>query len=158
MKRIIPLFLALLLLAGCSSKDLAYMAPIQAYCEALENNDFSRMQEAMPAAVLNSEGMNAGELEELRRVFFADAGTEYTLEARPLKAEDFSIEDCQRLQAFLLEEYGCRLEVAEAKRLRLRLDLGGELKGDVEFYAVVYSDGTQWYVDFNTGVLETKGA
>ncbi len=157
MKRIIPLLLVLLLFAGCAAEDSVYMEPVHAYCEALQNNDFSRMESAMPAAVLNSEGLNAGELDELRTVFFADAGMEYTLSPKELKAEDFSREECDTLQTFLLEEYNCRLAVAEAKQLRLRIHLGGEIEGDMEFYAVVYSDGTQWYVDFNTGAVAIKG-
>lgn len=66
-KRLFALVLLLLLLAGCTAAPEAdYMAPVRAYCLALQNNDFSQLQQAMPAAVLSSNGLDAGELDELR--------------------------------------------------------------------------------------------
>lgn len=65
-KRLFALVLLLLLLAGCTAAPEAdYMAPVRAYCLALQNNDFSQLQQAMPAAVLSSNGLDAGELDEL---------------------------------------------------------------------------------------------
>ena len=69
-KRLFALVLLLLLLAGCTAAPEAdYMAPVRAYCLALQNNDFSQLQQAMPAAVLSSNGLDAGELDELRAPF-----------------------------------------------------------------------------------------
>ena len=56
MKRLLPMLLVfLLLLTGCTaSPEADYMAPVRAYCRALQDNDFSQLQQAMPAAVLSS--------------------------------------------------------------------------------------------------------
>lgn len=52
-KRLFALVLLLLLLAGCTAAPEAdYMAPVRAYCLALQNNDFSQLQQAMPAAAI----------------------------------------------------------------------------------------------------------
>lgn len=75
-KRLFALVLLLLLLAGCTAAPEAdYMAPVRAYCLALQNNDFSQLQQAMPAAVLSSNGLDAGELDELRAPFLTHAQT-----------------------------------------------------------------------------------
>lgn len=59
--------LTLVLLAGCTAApEVDYMAPVRAYCLALQNNDFTELQKAMPAAILSSDGLDAGELDELR--------------------------------------------------------------------------------------------
>ena len=82
-KRLFALVLLLLLLAGCTAAPEAdYMAPVRAYCLALQNNDFSQLQQAMPAAVLSSNGLDAGELDELRAPFLTHAAKQRILRQR----------------------------------------------------------------------------
>ena len=85
-KRLFALVLLLLLLAGCTAAPEAdYMAPVRAYCLALQNNDFSQLQQAMPAAVLSSNGLDAGELDELRAPFLTHAADSITIRADAVK-------------------------------------------------------------------------
>ena len=160
MKRLVPLLAALLLLlTACGASTAAeYMAPVDAYCRALQDNDFSQLQQAMPAAVLNSEGLNAGELDELRTVFFPDVGEQYTLSARALSMEEFSPEECRELEAVLLREYACHMTVTEARQLSLKIHISGKLEGDMQMNSVVYTDGTQWYVDFSNAAVSIRSS
>ena len=49
MKRICILcLLAALLLAACGLADAPYMEPVRTYCAALQDDDFTRLQEAIP--------------------------------------------------------------------------------------------------------------
>lgn len=62
MKRICILcLLAALLLGACGLADAPYMEPVRTYCAALQDDDFTRLQEAIPPAVLNADGFDAGE-------------------------------------------------------------------------------------------------
>ena len=67
MKRICILcLLAALLLSACGLADAPYMEPVRTYCAALQDDDFTRLQEAIPPAVLNADGFDAGELANVR--------------------------------------------------------------------------------------------
>lgn len=49
MKRIwILCLLAALLLGACGLADAPYMEPVRTYCAALQDDDFTRLQEAIP--------------------------------------------------------------------------------------------------------------
>lgn len=49
MKRICILcLLAALLLGACGLADAPYMEPVRTYCAALQDGDFTRLQEATP--------------------------------------------------------------------------------------------------------------
>ena len=49
MKRICILcLLAALLLSACGLADAPYMEPVRTYCAALQDGDFTRLQEAIP--------------------------------------------------------------------------------------------------------------
>lgn len=51
MKRICILcLLAALLLSACGLADAPYMEPVRTYCAALQDDDFTRLQEAIPPA------------------------------------------------------------------------------------------------------------
>lgn len=70
MKRICILcLLAALLLGACGLADAPYMEPVRTYCAALQDDDFTRLQEAIPPAVLNADGFDAGELANVRDSF-----------------------------------------------------------------------------------------
>ena len=156
MKRRLGVCFVLILLTACSSVAPApYMAPIQAYCLALQNHDFDQMRLAMPSAVLNSEGVDAGELDELRTVFVGSSGSDYTITAKERDSYRLSKDRCAALQNFLLEEYGCSLTVDEARVVDVRLQLGETMDGTLDIRAVTYRSGEKWYVDFSASALNT---
>ena len=67
MKRICILcLLAALLLGACGLADAPYMEPVRTYCAALQDDDFTRLQEAIPPAVLNADGFDAGAIRSPR--------------------------------------------------------------------------------------------
>ena len=159
MKKCLPaLLLALvLLLAGCTATPEAdYMAPVRAYCLALQNNDFSQLEKAMPAAVLSSNGLDAGELDELRAPFLMKSAEDVTLRADAVKTTDFTPKECAALQAFLYNEYVCKLDIEAAKLLKLNLRFGGDMEGELSLPAVVYRANSRWYVEFSRGAAAIK--
>lgn len=142
-----------LLLCGCNTAPKAYMAPVDAYCLALQNNDFAQMQLAMPAQVLNSEGIDAGELAEMRTGFVSDLGDIYTLTACEDTAKALSAADCSTLNAFLLSEYNYAATVTEAYLLDVTVWFSGDVTGNLSMSTVVYCSGQTWYLDFNAATL-----
>ena len=158
-RRLIAALLTLLvvLLAGCTaSPEADYMAPVRAYCLALENNDFSELQKAMPAAVLSSDGLDAGELDELRAPFTGQKNGKVTLKADAIKSYEFTHEECAALQQYLLDEYVCQLSIVKARLLKLRIAFGGDMEGELMLPAVVYQANSVWYVDFNPEAVALK--
>lgn len=157
-KRLAALLLALLaLLAGCTaSPEADYMAPVRAYCLALQDNDFFQLQQSMPAAVLSSEGLDAEELEALRTHFLTSAADGITIRADAVKTTDFTPQECAALQAYLLDEYVCKLDIDTAKLLNLHLRFGGEMEGELSLPAVVYRANSRWYVEFSQQAADLK--
>ena len=83
MKRICILcLLAALLLGACGLADAPYMEPVRTYCAALQDDDFTRLQEAIPPAVLNADGFDAGELANVRDSFAKGSRTTMTSRQR----------------------------------------------------------------------------
>ncbi len=156
-KRLFALVLLLLLLAGCTAAPEAdYMAPVRAYCLALQNNDFSQLQQAMPAAVLSSNGLDAGELDELRAPFLTHAADSITIRADAVKTSDFTPKECAALQAYLFDEYVCKLDIDAAKLLKLHLCFGGDMEGELTLPTVVYRANSRWYVEFSRQAAAIK--
>lgn len=84
MKRICILcLLAALLLGACGLADAPYMEPVRTYCAALQDGDFTRLQEAIPPAVLNADGFDAGELANVRDSF-AKGSNDYDITPKEL--------------------------------------------------------------------------
>lgn len=80
MKRICILcLLAALLLGACGLADAPYMEPVRTYCAALQDDDFTRLQEAIPPAVLNADGFDAGELANVRDSFAKGSSNDYDI-------------------------------------------------------------------------------
>ena len=158
MKRLLPMLLVfLLLLTGCTaSPEADYMAPVRAYCRALQDNDFSQLQQAMPAAVLSRNGMDAGELDEMRASFFTGGAESFTITPNAVKTEEFTPKECAALQEFLLDEYVCSLHVDAARLLKLHLQFSGGMEGELTVYAVVYRANSQWYVEFSSGAAAIR--
>lgn len=156
-KRLFALVLLLLLLAGCTAAPEAdYMAPVRAYCLALQNNDFSQLQQAMPAAVLSSNGLGAGELDELRAPFLTHTADSITIRADAVKTTDFTPKERAALQAYLFDEYVCKLDIDAAKLLKLHLCFGGDMEGELTLPTVVYRANSRWYVEFSRQAAAIK--
>ena len=146
-----------LLLAGCTAApEVDYMAPVRAYCLALQNNDFAQLQKAMPAAVLSSDGLDAGELDELHAPFTGQKDGKVTVKADAVKSYEFTAEECAALQQYLLKEYVCRLSIDKARLLKLRVEFGGDMEGELMLPAVVYRANSRWYVEFSPEAIAIK--
>lgn len=151
------LALIALLLAGCTaSPETDYMAPVRAYCQAIQDNDFARLRTAMPAAVLSSNGLDAGELDELLSPYLGSGTKELTITPDALRTRNFSPEECAKLQRYLSEEYDCLLSIDAANLLKLHLKIDGEMSGELTVFAVVYRANSTWYVEFSQGAIEIK--
>lgn len=87
MKRICILcLLAALLLGACGLADAPYMEPVRTYCAALQDGDFTRLQEAIPPAVLNADGFDAGELANVRDSFAKGSSNDYDITPKELNS------------------------------------------------------------------------
>ena len=149
--------LTLVLLAGCTAApEVDYMAPVRAYCLALQNNDFAQLQKAMPTAVLSSDGLDAGELDELHAPFTGQKDGKVTVKADAVKSYEFTAEECAALQQYLLKEYFCRLSIDKARLLKLRVEFGGDMEGELMLPAVVYRANSRWYVEFSPEAVALK--
>ncbi|MDR0890399.1 MAG: hypothetical protein LBM28_07155 [Oscillospiraceae bacterium] len=143
------------LFVGCKAKaPAAYMAPIDAYCAALQNNDFEQLRLSMPATVLNSDGINPSELDDLRTAFVKDWGSVYTLTAKEKSAKSLSPADIVTLEDYLYDEYGYRTELTQAYNLEVTLTFRGNVSGTMDVPVVVYYNDRVWYLDFNASALD----
>lgn len=151
------LVLIVLLLAGCkASPESDYMAPVRAYCQAMQDNDFARLRAAMPAAVLSSSGLDAGELDEPLSPYLGGGAKDLTITADALRTKNFSPKECAELQRYLSEEYDCVLSIDAANLLKLHLKMDGEMSGELTVYAVVYRANSTWYVEFSPEAIAIK--
>ena len=132
MKRICILcLLAALLLGACGLADAPYMEPVRTYCAALQDDDFTRLQEAIPPAVLNADGFDAGELANVRDSFAKGSSNDYDITPKEL--------DSRRIP-----ESG-----DEARLVKFRVSFTGELDGQLNVRAVCYQTGGHWYLDLS---------
>ena len=98
MKRICILcLLAALLLAACGLADAPYMEPVRTYCAALQDDDFTRLQEAIPPAVLNADGFDAGELANVRDSFAKGSSNDYDITPKTAAASPRAAAACSRI-------------------------------------------------------------
>ena len=95
MKRICILcLLAALLLGACGLADAPYMEPVRTYCAALQDDDFTRLQEAIPPAVLNADGFDAGELANVRDSFAKGSSNDYDITPKELDSRRIPESGC----------------------------------------------------------------
>jgi hypothetical protein len=98
MKRICILcLLAALLLSACGLADAPYMEPVRTYCAALQDDDFTRLQEAIPPAVLNADGFDAGELANVRDSFAKGSSNDYDITPKELDSRRIPESGCRVL-------------------------------------------------------------
>lgn len=99
MKRICILcLLAALLLSACGLADAPYMEPVRTYCAALQDDDFTRLQEAIPPAVLNADGFDAGELANVRDSFAKGSSNDYDITPKELDSRRIPESGCRVLE------------------------------------------------------------
>lgn len=106
MKRICILcLLAALLLSACGLADAPYMEPVRTYCAALQDDDFTRLQEAIPPAVLNADGFDAGELANVRDSFAKGSSNDYDITPKELDSRRIPESGCRVLEDYFRQHY-----------------------------------------------------
>ncbi|MFQ8807484.1 MAG: large-conductance mechanosensitive channel protein MscL [Oscillospiraceae bacterium] len=149
MKRICILcLLAALLLGACGQADAPYMEPVRTYCAALQDGDFTRLQEAIPPAVLNADGFDAGELANVRDSF-AKGSNDYDITPKELDSRRIPESGCRVLEDYFRQQYDWTMTVDEARLVKFRVSFTGELDGQLNVRAVCYQTGGHWYLDLS---------
>ena len=116
MKRICILcLLAALLLGACGLADAPYMEPVRTYCAALQDDDFTRLQEAIPPAVLNADGFDAGELANVRDSFAKGSSNDYDITPKELDSRRIPESGCRVLEDYFRQQYDWTMTVDEAR-------------------------------------------
>lgn len=150
MKRICILcLLAALLLGACGLADAPYMEPVRTYCAALQDDDFTRLQEAIPPAVLNADGFDAGELANVRDSFAKGSSNDYDITPKELDSRRIPESGCRVLEDYFRQQYDWTMTVDEARLVKFRVSFTGELDGQLNVRAVCYQTGGNWYLDLS---------
>lgn len=150
MKRICILcLLAALLLSACGLADAPYMEPVRTYCAALQDDDFTRLQEAIPPAVLNADGFDAGELANVRDSFAKGSSNDYDITPKELDSRRIPESGCRVLEDYFRQQYDWTMTVDEARLVKFRVSFTGELDGQLNVRAVCYQTGGHWYLDLS---------
>lgn len=150
MKRICILcLLAALLLGACGLADAPYMEPVRTYCAALQDDDFTRLQEAIPPAVLNADGFDAGELANVRDSFAKGSSNDYDITPKELDSRRIPESGCRVLEDYFRQQYDWTMTVDEARLVKFRVSFTGELDGQLNVRAVCYQTGGHWYLDLS---------
>lgn len=125
-----------------------YMQAIDAYYAALEQNRFTSLQQSMPPQVLDSLGLDAGELSNLISKYNTAYGLNFTVtvqENGSVQLDETQLED---LNAYLAQEYGISGSVQDAYLVEYNAAFAGikAEKAMTEGIVVYRLDG-EWYID-----------
>ena len=150
MKRICILcLLAALLLGACGLADAPYMEPVRTYCAALQDGDFTRLQEAIPlpcsmrtASMPGSWPMCAIRSPRAAATTMTSRQRSWTAAASPRAA-------CRVLEDYFRQQYDWTTTVDEARLVKFRVSFTGELDGQLNVRAVCYQTGGHWYLDLS---------
>lgn len=138
-----------LLLGACGLADAPYMEPVRTYCAALQDDDFTRLQEAIPPAVLNADGFDAGELANVRDSFAKGSSNDYDITPKELDSRRIPESGCRVLEDYFRQQYDWTMTVDEARLVKFRVSFTGELDGQLNVRAVCYQTGGHWYLDLS---------
>ena len=150
MKRICILcLLAALLLSACGLADAPYMEPVRTYCAALQDGDFTRLQEAIPppcsmrtALMPVSWPMCAIRSPRAAATTMTSRQRSWTAAASPRAAAA-----CSRIIS--ASSMSWIMTVDEARLVKFRVSFTGELDGQLNVRAVCYQTGGHWYLDLS---------
>lgn len=95
-------------------------------------------------------------MDELRAPFLTHAADSITIRADAVKTTDFTPKERAALQAYLFDEYVCKLDIDAAKLLKLHLRFGGDMEGELTLPTVVYRANSRWYVEFSRQAAAIK--
>ena len=136
-------------LGACGLADAPYMEPVRTYCAALQDDDFTRLQEAIPPAVLNADGFDAGELANVRDSFAKGSSNDYDITPKELDSRRIPESGCRVLEDYFRQQYDWTMTVDEARLVKFRVSFTGELDGQLNVRAVCYQTGGHWYLDLS---------
>lgn len=153
--RVICLVLALVLLigmltVGCKKREQksAYLSAVENYYAAIQKNDFSKLQAAMPPQALDALGMNAADLSGKAASYSDTYGAEFTISVKELGSRQLDEAQCKDLSSYLRGDYGISEKIANAYLAEFEITVSGTKNTQTrsEGY-VVYQLGDQWYMD-----------
>lgn len=131
------------------TNSVIMMEPVRTYCAALQDDDFTRLQEAIPPAVLNADGFDAGELANVRDSFAKGSSNDYDITPKELDSRRIPESGCRVLEDYFRQQYDWTMTVDEARLVKFRVSFTGELDGQLNVRAVCYQTGGHWYLDLS---------
>lgn len=155
MSKFFKCFLVCLLLLGlcaCQAQQIDrshdYMQAIGAYYTALAENRFTSLRQAMPAQVLDSLGLDAGELTNLVSKYNRTYGQNFTAIVSENGSVRLSKQQLDDLEAYLAQQYGIREAVQDAYLVEYTTEFSGiKSEKSTTEGIVVYQLDDNWYID-----------
>lgn len=146
----LTLLMLCLLMAGCEQPEqkTAYMAAIDNYYAAIVENDFAKMEKAMPAQALDALGMNAADLSGTNTRYAGRYGSDFTVKVKEKGGRQLNEKQSKDLATYLRGDYGISAALKDAYLVEFTLTISGseDKQTHTEGY-VVYQLGDTWYMD-----------
>lgn len=117
------------------------MEPVRTYCAALQDDDFTRLQEAIPPAVLNADGFDAGELANVRDSFAKGSSNDYDITPKELDSRRIPESGCRVLEDYFRQQYDWIMTVDEARLVKFRVSFTASWMASSMSGAVCYQTG-----------------
>lgn len=142
----------LLCLCACQARSTDqphdYMQAIEAYYTALSENRFTSLRQAMPAQVLDSLGLDAGELTNLVSKYTRTYGQNFTAAVSENGSVRLDQQQVADLQNYLAQEYGIKETIEDAYLVEYTADFSGiKSEESITEGIVVYQLDGVWHVD-----------
>lgn len=150
----ILLCLSLAGLCACQSASPSheYMQAIDAYYDALEENQFTTLQQCMPAQVLDSLGLDAGELSNLVNHYSTHYGTDFAVTVTENGSARLDRAQLDDLSAYLAQQYGIDSDLQNAYLVEYTAEFDGSASANTLTQGVVvYQMRNDWYIDLQAG-------
>lgn len=148
------LCLSLVGLCACQSEPQShdYMQAIDAYYNALEGNQFTALQQSMPAQVLDSLGLDAGELSNLVNHYSTNYGVDFAVTVTENGSARLDRAQLDDLSAYLAQQYDIDADLQDAYLVEYNAEFNGsESASALTQGVVVYKMSDDWYIDLQAG-------
>ncbi len=126
----------------------AYMDALDNYYQALSSNNFAVLRQAMPAQVLDSLGLDAGELANLAHRYAQEYGDGYTVKVSENGSVRFDKTQLADLDEYLQRQYSIGGDLQDGYLVEYQADFSGSNGGKcITGGMVVYQLDGDWYID-----------
>ncbi|MCQ2419096.1 MAG: hypothetical protein MJ085_04850 [Clostridia bacterium] len=153
--RTVCIILALVLMigmfaVGCKrpGQKSEYLVAVENYYAAISDNDFTKLQKAIPPQAIDALGMNETELSSKTASYSDIYGGNFTISIKEKGSRQLDKAQCNDLAAYLRGDYGITEPIQDAYLAEFKLKVSGE-KGKQEILEayVVYKIGGEWFMD-----------